>query len=582
MERISTAQFKTVERINEWVKKAKSLIKTDLKKAALLTARIKREAYTTGYLKGQADAYRLSGIINSSRNKISAAISDYENAMILYQKLNEKSGIAMVYNNLGIINFRMSKFSEATQYYFRALRLKEELDDKSGMISTLTNIGSVYQKQSNFAEAIRFYNKAIRISRQVKDEHVEAVNYQNIGEVYIEQRKFKQAKENLTKAAVHFQHTRQYPSLVSVYINIGVILKHEKKYNEAIEVYNQAKSIASKEKLRMEVALCDMNIGEIYLEQHNYKEAKTNMMKVVSYLKNKPGNDTLIVVYEHLANLTYKNKQYREAYRFLKQYLHIFRNTYRKEHSNHISEIHMRYEVEKREREAEIFRLRNVELKDALNKLDEEKKRSDSLLQNILPVEVAEDLKSHGQSPARLYESVSVMFIDIQNFTGISEHLTPQELLKRLSFYFTAFEKIISKYRIEKIKTIGDAFMCAAGLPVPLKNHAQKMVEAAIEIVAFIEQYKKTNPKEAFDVRIGIHTGPVIAGIVGTQKFAYDIWGDTVNTAARMEQHGQAGRINVSATTYQLLKKKFSFEYRGKVPAKNKGEIDMYFVSLPN
>lgn len=210
-----------------------------------------------------------------------------------------------------------------------------------------------------------------------------------------------------------------------------------------------------------------------------------------------------------------------------------------------------------------------------------EKDRSEKLLLNILPEEVAEELKQTGTAEAKQFEYVTVMFTDFKDFTKVSEKLSPSELVNEIHTCFKAFDEIITNYNIEKIKTIGDAYMCVGGLPISNKTHAHDVVNAAIEIINFIEQHlneRKAQGKELFEIRIGIHSGPVVAGIVGVKKFAYDIWGDTVNTASRLESSGEPGKINISNSTYELIKNEFECTYRGKVNAKNKGEIDMYFV----
>ncbi len=221
--------------------------------------------------------------------------------------------------------------------------------------------------------------------------------------------------------------------------------------------------------------------------------------------------------------------------------------------------------------------------------IQDEKKRSDNLLLNILPVEVADELKEKGYSDARYFDNVTVLFTDFKSFTTVSEKLKPQQLVDELNTCFSAFDEIIGKYNIEKIKTVGDAYLAVSGLPLANPNHAEDMVQAAIEIRDFMYKRKQETHQsglETFEIRIGIHSGSVVAGIVGLKKFAYDIWGDTVNTAARMEQNGEAGKVNISEATYQLLTRnstlsgyKYSFEYRGEIEAKNKGKLKMYFVS---
>lgn len=208
--------------------------------------------------------------------------------------------------------------------------------------------------------------------------------------------------------------------------------------------------------------------------------------------------------------------------------------------------------------------------------LKDEKQKSDNLLLNILPEEVAVELKEKGTADAKLFNDVTVLFTDFKGFTTISEQLSPQQLVDELHACFSAFDEICGRYHIEKIKTVGDAYLAVAGLPMPDSSHAQNVVKAAIEIRNYMLA-RKTHT-QTFDVRIGIHSGSVVAGIVGVKKFAYDIWGDTVNTAARMEQNGEPGKVNISEATYELVKDKFSTEYRGEIEAKNKGKLKMYFV----
>ena len=216
------------------------------------------------------------------------------------------------------------------------------------------------------------------------------------------------------------------------------------------------------------------------------------------------------------------------------------------------------------------------ELEEAQGQLKAEKKKSDDLLHNILPQEIAAELKQYGRSEARQFDNVTVLFTDFVNFTGISETLAPKELVAEIDICFKGFDEIAERNGLEKIKTIGDAYLAVCGMPDEDQYHAVKAVKAAIEIREFMIRKKESGGK--FDIRIGLNTGPLVAGIVGNKKFAYDIWGDTVNMASRIESNSEAGKINISGTTYELVKDNFKCQHRGKIEAKNKGMIDMYFV----
>ncbi|MCB9168988.1 MAG: adenylate/guanylate cyclase domain-containing protein [Flavobacteriales bacterium] len=224
-----------------------------------------------------------------------------------------------------------------------------------------------------------------------------------------------------------------------------------------------------------------------------------------------------------------------------------------------------------------------IELTKAKANSDFNRARSDQLLLNILPAEVAEELKESGAAKARYFEQSTILFSDFNGFTMISQQLSPDRLVDELNTCFKAFDNIITARGIEKIKTIGDAYMCAGGLPDPYAASPADVVHAALEMQAFMKARKSERDAQglpAFEMRVGIHTGPVVAGIVGVKKFQYDIWGDTVNTASRMESSGQPGHVNISEATYELVKNEsgLTFTPRGKVQAKGKGEMEMFFV----
>jgi len=214
--------------------------------------------------------------------------------------------------------------------------------------------------------------------------------------------------------------------------------------------------------------------------------------------------------------------------------------------------------------------------------LNQERAKSDSLLLNVLPSSVADELKANDSVSPRHYESASVLFTDFVGFTQIAEGMRPEELIAELDECFSRFDAIARKHKLEKIKTIGDSYMAVGGVPAANSTHAVDAVLVALEIQRFMIELaarKKKQNQPCWQLRLGIHTGPLVAGVIGREKFAYDVWGDTVNTASRLESSGVAGRINVSGTTYEQVNGFFDSEYRGKVSAKHKGEIDMYFVN---
>jgi class 3 adenylate cyclase len=222
------------------------------------------------------------------------------------------------------------------------------------------------------------------------------------------------------------------------------------------------------------------------------------------------------------------------------------------------------------------------ELAQARREADLERERSDRLLLNILPRTVADELRANERVTPRYHESVTIMFADFEGFSRLTERIEPKSLIEQLDQFFSAFDAIAERHRLEKLKTIGDAYMCVGGLPEPNRTHD---VDACLAALSFLEFMRRTNAQREklhlprWDLRIGLHSGPVMAGVVGKRKFIYDVWGDAVNVAARLEATGGAGRINVSDTIYNRVRALMEFEPRGAVEIKNKAPINMHFLT---
>ncbi len=238
------------------------------------------------------------------------------------------------------------------------------------------------------------------------------------------------------------------------------------------------------------------------------------------------------------------------------------------------------------EQRRQLIELKQVheELREAQQGLAAEKARSDDLLLNILPTKIAEELKQTNRVEPKYYESATIMFTDFKGFTRFAESMEPRTLVDDLNQYFSAFDEIVSRHNVEKLKTIGDAYMCAGGLPEENRTHPVDACLAALEIQDYMARTNRQREKmhlSPWELRIGIHTGPVMAGVVGKNKFTYDIWGDAVNVASRMESTGVPGRIVLSESTYHGVKDQFECEHRGSVEAKNKGQLDTYLLNGP-
>lgn len=452
-------------------------------------------------------------------------------------------------------------------------------------LGILNNQGIALASMGNFDEADKIFRKLLSEARKVSEQSIAEQTLINIGTIFGIDNELDSAYYYFNEALVTMGDESNIDAKLDLKINLGVLQQRRKKYNEAIvllrQVYEESErrsDLQHKAMAEVEIAATYNLAGEkdsAFLHLSNYIEIKDSLLtqervKSVAEMQEKY---EAVKKAKEIDELTLKNldaeltnervKRTRNAMYAGAGFLAIS-----------LWFLFFRYRTIRRNRN-ELFNKNII--------ISEEKKRSDDLLKNILPDEVAEELKAYGKAHAQGFDVVTILFSDFKGFTQISERLTPAELVGELDICFQAFDHIITKYKLEKIKTIGDAYMAVGGLPDRTQHNAINTVLAALEMQDFMIARKIELTAKgwlAFDMRIGLHSGPVVAGVVGVKKFQYDVWGDSVNIAARMESSGEINKVNISETTYELVKDSplLAFEYRGKVEAKNKGEMNMYFV----
>jgi adenylate cyclase len=615
--------------MKEKISKIKRLIPVDIGAAREGAASLLQTADAGGNDHDRADVYHLTGLVHFYSDEARDAVKWYNKEIKLREKLKDGKGASDAYNNIGAIYYNNGELNKAKEYYEKALAYREKINDRRGIAGCYDNIGAALLKSGRAAEALDMHFRALRINQAMGDSERIGFSLQNIGLAYLTQGDYDYALQNYSESLAIAEKNNDKVRAIQLMINIGTVFVKQNNPEQAKKYYNRCHEESSSIDYQFGLVFSLYNLADIELREGHYQDcirrytdciniARTGgqvaqviaalsgigrayyllndfdqshkyLKEALAMAKKTAFKESISDIYlllseihEKKACLSGRQGDSMKALQYYKEYISLRDDMVNKETSQTINEIKTRYEVDKKQKEAEISRLRNIELKNALDALTSAKEQSDHLLLNILPRDVADELKAKGSVTARYFEQAAVMFLDVKDFTLLSEHLSPAELVSVIDVYFSLFDSIIGEYRIEKIKTIGDAYLCAAGLPTADPQSAITAVGAAIHIrdaIAKLNKVRLASGLLCFEFRIGLHAGPVIAGVVGRRKFEYDIWGDTVNTAARMEQHSEPGKINISQTTYELVKDKFTCTYRGEIEAKNKGKMKMYFVN---
>lgn len=491
------------------------------------------------------------------------------------QARGDKKRVGNAYLALGDIYSVSGAHQNSTDYYSKAIGIFREIMDSQKLASALFNLGDEYLNQDSLAPAITHFTESAQLFELVGYDIGVAYNLGNMGMVYARQGNDKLALANINKAIAILGEQQDYYAISEYLAYMSDIYLARNELQTAVDYAEQSLKLAS---------------------SYGFKDQLSDTNLKLATLHEKLGNtDT--------------------SYEYYKNYIAYRDSVKNMESIQQMADLETTYQVSQKQVEVDLLNQqkktqkiiafgtgagmfligiiaiglyrRNQFIQKAKQLIEVEKGRSDALLLNILPFEIAEELKANGSAEAREFENVSILFTDFKEFTSTSEKLTAQELVAEINICFQAFDAIVEKYGIEKIKTIGDAYMAAGGLPVPSLSSTKNTVLAGLEMQEFMKKRKTEKASKGevtFDMRVGIHTGTVVAGIVGSKKFQYDVWGDTVNTSSRIETTCEVDKVNISHTTYELVKNEneFTIESRGKIQAKGKGELEMYFVSKKN
>ena len=565
-----------------------------------------------GYTKGKALSLKQIGNANYYKGNFLEVFDYWEQSLENFEILKDSIGISNILSNLGIIHFSQGSNVKAIDYLLRSLTIAEKLDHPLRISTALLNIAMVYgDSPQDWDKALNYYDKALPYLKIIDDPANSKAYYFGVGEI-------EYAKGNYQAALDYFEEGLSITKN-TIYYSQNLLLLGKTKFKlgdleASLSLLNECYSSAVEEENLLVKVKCLIELGIVY-QENNFKKAISAYREAEDLAISQDLSYELALIYNGISQSYVNNGDFKKGYEYQTKYLAQKDSIFNLETNDKMRGLQFGFDLQKKEdeiglleKEAEIQDLKEKRQKNTIYGvglalfflivlalglfrrykfiketniiIESEKNRSESLLLNILPEETAQELKEFGKVKAKRFESTTVMFTDFVGFTAYAKNLEPEELVNSVDFYFSKFDEIMEKHGVEKIKTIGDAYMCVAGLPQKGEHDVFKAVQAAFEILDFVRESKANiNDKLAnFDIRIGINTGPIVAGVVGTKKFAYDIWGDSVNVASRMENKSLPGKINISESTYDLVKEVYDCEYRGEIDVKNKGMMKMFFI----
>jgi class 3 adenylate cyclase/lipopolysaccharide biosynthesis regulator YciM len=564
------------------------------------------------YNKGEAYALKNIGLAEYYQGNYEKVFEFWTKSLKEFESIPDTLGIANMSSNLGVIYYDQGGYVKALSYYLKSLSYSEKLNDPFRITTALVNIGGVYTQMGDYEKALSSYQSMVPYFEKLSSTDIESTYLMGIGEIH-------SLKGDFKLAAKYFREALDIDKKSDKYAHILTMLgKEEYKLGNkegALDYLQKAYDISKEKNSQLDMVQTLLAMGDIY-RLNDPKQAIKAYEEGESIAIVIETNEELRDIYQGISLAYEAIGNYKKAYEYQNKYLEFKDEIFNLETDDKIRGLQFDFDLAKKEdqiglleKEAVISEMEGRRQKAALysiigfaiiilflaialfnrykfvNKtkkiIEDEKNKSDNLLLNILPSETANELKQYGKVKAKKFNSVTVLFTDFKGFTYFSSNLSPEELVKSVDYYFSKFDEIINKYDLEKIKTIGDSYMCAGGLPFESEDHAVRMIMAAFEISKFVtdsKELKNSDEITNFDIRIGLNSGAVVAGVVGTKKFAYDIWGDTVNVASRMESLSEPGRINISEDTFELVKDIFNCSYRGEIDVKNRGRMKMYFV----
>ncbi|MCK8058000.1 MULTISPECIES: adenylate/guanylate cyclase domain-containing protein [unclassified Fusibacter] len=515
----------------------------------------------------------------------------FEEGLAFFESIDSQRGIGQSYNNLGVVFESVGEFDKATDYFFKAQAILQAIEQPSELADVYNNLAGIYADTDQFDKAITSYTEALDIYESMGDVRSIAVIHNNLGLYFGELGFTEESKQFFDLALERFESLEDATGQADVLLNIGALMDQRKESEDAVDFYTRALMIYTELSSTQGQIVTLNNLGTVRHKMGKLTKAielHTKALELAGEHEDYDGmvSSTYNLSLDHKAAGDYESAfNYMSAYKIVRDQQEYLKKLQYNVNSMVANETDKKTQEAKeaRERSDRFFKVMvaiaavSAVILLLLILVAKERRKSEKLLLNILPKKIAQKLKKYGKAESERYKEVTVYFSDIVGFTDKSVSMEPDFLISELNEIFTMFDNIMESYGCERIKTIGDAYLAVCGMPTAFDDHAIRMTGAAMRIRQALDQ-RNGMSQVNWQIRIGIHTGSVVGGIVGVKKYIYDVFGDTINTASRMESNSEPMKINITTEVYELIKDRFTVERRELKEIKGKGLMQMYFV----
>ncbi|MFN5007298.1 MAG: adenylate/guanylate cyclase domain-containing protein [Ignavibacteria bacterium] len=519
-----------------------------------------------------AKALILLGNIHQHTSQLAESIVCFKEAIDIFESEQNTLGLAHGYTNAGISYRKLAEYSISLEFMDKGRRLYEELGDEAGVAANTGNIGNVYFGMNQYAKALEYQYQALAINEKVNNLRGIANNCLTIGGVHLLTNEYDLADLYFQRASELFVILDDKTGAMHAKSNIGILLDFQEKFEEALALDEEVLKHAIETDDASGIATQFVNIGNLYANPANSRyepiKAEEYFLKAMDIHIDLQQQDAVCSLHKQMSELYERMELWQKSLYHLKEHLQL-NDVLISEEAKHKADL-----LDQRRKLDQIERDRQLQVA----RFQEQEK----ILHNILPNTIAERMLNGESNIVDVAEDVSIFFSDIVDFTALTSAMNPESLIMDLNKLFTEFDRIAKKHNVEKIKTIGDAYMAVCGVPKKLEDHALRLANFAFDVMSASQQFIIGHSK--VDLRIGIHAGEAIAGIIGEDKYSYDLWGDAVNIASRMENTGEKGQIQVTEYYKQLLEghTDITFTSRGEIDIKGKGKMKTYFMHQSN